>query len=1202
MRVIILPDNNSSDPKPKNKDVFSRLHRVNQWNAGERKTKEVKLPKNEKKPKKDPKKIEQPKKVVPSLNPEQNKARINKRKEVAQNKKKVENVRKKLVNPPDLDNALKIRDDLEQGKTSSLGIKIDKNKDITHALKRGGHIQGFRPKPWNFGYSKNNLPAGVSFKIMIGKNGEPIGQFYKPITEEDKRHQNIPNTSHLMNVRPGDKRRVAEHPPRNKHPQSPARINTNIEIQLDKVRELSHQVVGGEREQTELDEETTKLQRVFKKYKHPKLEKDVPVGKGPEEVIKFIREVDPRRGINHMSPARAKKEYGLQVGLIRNRNGIEQHVLHAQIPQKKARNMEEQGFYQEIIEHPDGTNIRHWFKDSEYTHEMVQRDTDWNYTKFMKQKIVEIVSTEESELTGFTTGINESVIVTYKGFYGNTNVFMKRDELVPVMIEYAISNIFHELFEGTLGCSIPRSNLVHPSLLPNNVQASLRKPDVSILVNECIDAIPIMLACDDTEIMSKVKLEDIIDSMVLNHLIGNMDYHDGNLLVGKDGSIHIIDTAESFLRRTNFRKPIVESISGIIILASYLHSQGMDIDTDEWIPRNIDLFQDSFKKIQGIGIDAIKKSIIKQCQIPEDKIPDSVILQNVEANYNYLDVQLNGTKEQKAALVESVGRTSSRPEISEFGILPKEELELEQNREEEYQPWLETPSYEPEEEEQEGVIAPGPALPEPTMMELLQENIRRQKTGEDTFTSLDDYRDFLVQKLAEKSKPEDVPKDEGMASLEAARVPIKERLVRFKQADLDEMPARREKPLPPPAEWLTRPHEDEGKLKREPFQLGMGQKPGEKISFNERVRRNFASRMAILPDQNGGIREENPYEMVSPDDIEDTSVSWSHSEGGPKNKEIRIDRRDVDHKFIPETGKIEYGGWKDDYQKIYNDSLLLEHPAKDYKNAMSDQSWSRRVEINGVEDTIKSVVKDQDEVFAIFNEDGSVLDFVTGHNSKIDNISYMQDKLEGQIATHNHPSGSAFSLPDIKTFIKTKAREFRVCSDKYTYIMRAPEDGWHITSSTVEEEYEKISDNIIDTVWEMVDSEEMDKKEANFIYSHSILTHLANRFGFFYKRIRNEERCYVNPNEKRVHTVYDEALEDCIICGENNIWKDKNIPIKKEEDDNYIIADSNIDKSMKPDNVITEEEIQNHDDGILRYGPGRTKNSKGGEDVDERKT
>lgn len=86
------------------------------------------------------------------------------------------------------------------------------------------------------------------------------------------------------------------------------------------------------------------------------------------------------------------------------------------------------------------------------------------------------------------------------------------------------------------------------------------------------------------------------------------------------------------------------------------------------------------------------------------------------------------------------------------------------------------------------------------------------------------------------------------------------------------------------------------------------------------------------------------------------------------------------------------------------------------------------------------------ETGAVVGSDGKVVASFVGESHS---VAIPRDIATGQTVTHNHPSGGAFSLADIKVAADYNLKEIRAFGDVYSYSMKPGASGWPSASAII---------------------------------------------------------------------------------------------------------------------------------------------------------
>ncbi len=114
--------------------------------------------------------------------------------------------------------------------------------------------------------------------------------------------------------------------------------------------------------------------------------------------------------------------------------------------------------------------------------------------------------------------------------------------------------------------------------------------------------------------------------------------------------------------------------------------------------------------------------------------------------------------------------------------------------------------------------------------------------------------------------------------------------------------------------------------------------------------------------------------------------------------------------------------------------------AKRYeKNILKDNTgeWAEVAKKELLQDEKVLSVRDK-ETAVIYGPNGKFLFQKRGSNKEVQFTKSEVKRMKDGVITHNHPSGSSFSLEDINLFRESKASEIRVTTEKGVYFLRKP--------------------------------------------------------------------------------------------------------------------------------------------------------------------
>jgi len=445
------------------------------------------------------------------------------------------------------------------------------------------------PGHWEF---MNKAEAwNVGFRVGVGKSGYALVEIVNKAGGRQKVWKKVG-------------------PEPQKEKRSPKRINENLGRGLDTIRNMAHDIMEGKLPEHQLKAGANDLRKLLQKYKHPELEAKMPDGSDPEKMLEFVRGINKRRGIGRKS-----RRSGLKLVEVINKHGDKQNLWvpdrHIVKPNKVLTHRI--GFVKEMRTFPDGHKQNVWIKEKRPgLPEPVKPLQPAAIFEYSPDKA--IASIDMTSELGTTTGINVSAIIRFED---GSKAFVKKDDIENLDLEYKISEMFHELFEGKVGFTIPRSHIGEANDFDRVVRDKMDMDDGGALIyNDFVrDALP--LNNIDKATLEKIKDKDMIEATIFNYLIGNGDFHNGNIMVGNDGKLTVIDTglagqnlSHNDMRYSGAFENYLNKKHGVrTIFREYV---------DDWMSEHKQEFIDSFEKFKSVGQDNVLKSFTDFGQFDDD--------------------------------------------------------------------------------------------------------------------------------------------------------------------------------------------------------------------------------------------------------------------------------------------------------------------------------------------------------------------------------------------------------------------------------------------------------------------------------------------------------------------------------------------------------------------------------------------------------
>lgn len=155
--------------------------------------------------------------------------------------------------------------------------------------------------------------------------------------------------------------------------------------------------------------------------------------------------------------------------------------------------------------------------------------------------------------------------------------------------------------------------------------------------------------------------------------------------------------------------------------------------------------------------------------------------------------------------------------------------------------------------------------------------------------------------------------------------------------------------------------------------------------------------------------------------------------------------------------------------------------------------------------------RNKDETLHVFNSRGDIVSSIGGKGAQV--VFKYSEIPANSILTHNHPRsldesgirriGNSFSSDDIRTAIKTNAREMRAVTPTYTFSIKRPKEGWGVSADEATKAFananrivSKQGDNYLDrTKWG-----ESSIARVEVTHFHKVMKILAKKYGWDYSK------------------------------------------------------------------------------------------------------
>lgn len=139
------------------------------------------------------------------------------------------------------------------------------------------------------------------------------------------------------------------------------------------------------------------------------------------------------------------------------------------------------------------------------------------------------------------------------------------------------------------------------------------------------------------------------------------------------------------------------------------------------------------------------------------------------------------------------------------------------------------------------------------------------------------------------------------------------------------------------------------------------------------------------------------------------------------------------------------------------------------------------------------------ETAHVFDSSGKLVLTKVGN---LNSVAFTDEELriiEGSILTHNHPSGSSFSEPDVRFLLANLPIELRVVTIEYRHSMLLPIDPGAVffrLSSTVDRIYEQVQVSLMNAIRRGT----ITRIDANQQFWHEVWVRVSEELGLQYQR------------------------------------------------------------------------------------------------------
>lgn len=712
----------------------------------------------------------------------------------------------------------------EEGAPFHEDIDPKQGKDLVDIARR--RQEGKNPKlandlprsSWNRGFDKRMTPNGYRTKEVIGEDGRKATVWEKvPGPNDrivtDKEIQRPRDRKMGRAVKGFEDKELAKKP-----------INEKVVNRLTDLKNYLEWLENGGEDKDGLKESLSLLKTELEKFGHTDLVEKMDEIDDIDDVEQFVKIMNARLGI-----LERRKIPDLRASVIPFKDGHEEIVYHMPMPSPRKKLKIRPGFTSEVKTRPHGhegaegreVTQKIWTKDPDFVKGGIINRGDYKFDP-------DAEITEVKEIPRKNTNEFSAKVVGVASYSDGSRAFIKSDSPDRLRNEYGISKFFETTFADKLGFTIPRVNII-PTNKAGDKLAQFVGDNKELMRSEFVDAYPIDLI--DTELSYAIKENDIVDAALFSLLVGNHDLNEGNIMVGADGRITLVDL-------TNAKYPILdnnrtyaeipwENYGAFHALMNARYKGELEIDGEiiygDIIEPSLGRAKEVVRMFADIGVENIIDNILQNTEIDESTYEKYKEI--IQENFRVLYTEFLGTEQEKQelqawwdearqerlkeapqeeepstpeeestspeeslgddkerlaqvlgnarqanAIVEEIRRKTMAEMEAKYKLEPKVDKPLKEHNEAKPKE-LEKPKY--------------------TMSDLFQENMARQKQGLKPYKSVEE---MIADKHPDEPILDEIPEDAEV--VEPEKKPVEP--VRFKPLDESEIPdIKREEEKPP---------------------------------------------------------------------------------------------------------------------------------------------------------------------------------------------------------------------------------------------------------------------------------------------------------------------------------------------------------------------------------------------------------------------